>query len=183
MDKMKQILPPKHTGKPGKPSKLTPQLQDLICEYIRQGNYIETACKLVGIHQVTYHLWLRTAGDDYEQGNLESPYLSFYYAVKKAEADSESEVASKVKQTSIDTKNPFAMMMYLERRHPSRWGRRNDQQPGGNTYNVNIDKAIVTASAKLGDVIEELAARLDRPPPEPTGEVPPLLEVEEDAIE
>ena len=63
-----------------RPSKLTPQLRDRICEYIAKGHYIERACALCGISRRTFYNWLEKA----ETGG--SKYTDFFEAVKRAEA-------------------------------------------------------------------------------------------------
>lgn len=44
--------------KVGKPSKLTPQLRDQLCEALRIGTTVENACDYVGIAPSTYYNWM-----------------------------------------------------------------------------------------------------------------------------
>jgi hypothetical protein len=47
---------PKRT--PGRPSKLTPEIQDRICASLRAGNYACVAARLAGIAESTFYDWL-----------------------------------------------------------------------------------------------------------------------------
>src|SRR5687768_308853 len=45
--------------KPGRPFLLTPAISKVICDYLRDGNFTETACAAAGIHKDTYYGWRR----------------------------------------------------------------------------------------------------------------------------
>ncbi|MDP3065449.1 MAG: IS630 transposase-related protein [Methanobacteriaceae archaeon] len=51
----------KSESKMGRPTKLTQEIQDEIVEYLKTGNYVETACQLAGIATSTYYEWLKKA--------------------------------------------------------------------------------------------------------------------------
>ena len=58
----------------------------------------------------------------------------------------------------------LAAMTFLERRYPERWARPDRGAPGGgNTYNINIEKAIIDAAGKFEAVIKRLAERAKAP--------------------
>jgi len=127
----------------GRPSKLTPEVQETICRAIRRGCYIETAAALGGIHKDTFYEWLK-------RGNRQSKgkYREFSDAVKKALAEAESrelKIIDKAAQgyTVVKTKrvehpdgkveetheeshrfNWQAAAWKLERCFPDRWTRR-----------------------------------------------------------
>jgi transposase len=45
--------------KPGRPSKLTPELQAEIILLLKAGNFVETACNNVGINKSTFYDWIK----------------------------------------------------------------------------------------------------------------------------
>ena len=91
----------KQTTKPGRgrpvgTTKLTAEVQETIVTAIRQGNYLETAAALAGIHRDTLYSWIRK-GVTSPEGNR---YRNFSDMLTRA------------------------MAWLLERRFPRRWGRR-----------------------------------------------------------
>ena len=99
----------------GRPTKLTPELQERFVAYVRAGNYIETVCAACGISTPTYYSWRERA----EAG--EEPFLGFLSAVKEAESNAEMEAVEGILTHAAETWQAFAW--YLERRHQSRWKR------------------------------------------------------------
>jgi len=125
----------------GRPTKLTPVLSKDIVRLIAEGNYISTACQANGISSNTYDNWLNWG----EEGR--EPYLAFFIAIKRAEAEAEARRVARVeaagiggnlvRKKTITTKDGsviedeqfaqpqwLADMTHLERRHPDRWGRK-----------------------------------------------------------
>ena len=100
----------------GRPTKLTPDLQEKICGYISKGNYIRTACMACGVTETSYYSWLDLA----EQGS-NGIHAVFLEAVKKAEAEAEATLVQMVQETA--PKNWLAAMTMLERRWPGGWSR------------------------------------------------------------
>jgi len=98
--------------KMGRPTKLNAAIQEAICEKLRAGNVPETAAISEGIARRTFFEWL-------ERGRKGEPlYREFQLAVDQAIAEFEVTV---VDQAVSDPKNAVAI---LERRFPSRWGRK-----------------------------------------------------------
>ncbi len=131
--------------KNGRHTKLTPDLQEKICSFIAEGNYLITACAAVGISKSTFLLWMRKAEDEVVAG--EGRHLNFMLAVKRAEAEAEVERVARIRaageggkiakivtftrkdgtEVREETYQPsqwLADMTHLERRHPERWGRK-----------------------------------------------------------
>lgn len=99
--------------------KLTGDLIDEIAKLIREGNYIETTCRAVGISSQTYRNW-KKRGAAAESGI----YRGFYEAIDQAEAKGESSYLGIIKDAANSGKAWQAAAWYLERRYPERWGRR-----------------------------------------------------------
>lgn len=105
-------------------SKLTPQLQEKIVSLISAGNYIRTACVAVGIDEDTYFRWLKRA----KKG--EKPYTDFAEAIKKAEAAAEVLYLNRIRKAADDG-TWVAAAWFLERKYPTRWGRKDELAVGG----------------------------------------------------
>ena len=64
----------------GRPSKLTPEVQERICQAIRAGNYYEAACAYAGIHYSTFRKWMQK-GETAKSGK----FREFFEAVTRVE--------------------------------------------------------------------------------------------------
>lgn len=140
-------------NKGGRPTKLTPKLQEEICKAIRAGNYIETAAAFAGISKNTLYEWLRRGAREKERlaknprakiKKSEAPFVEFSDAVKKALAAAEVRdvmLIGKAAETQWQ-----AAAWRLERRFPERWGRReklaleHTGKDGGPIESVNIHR-------------------------------------------
>jgi hypothetical protein len=90
-------------GKPGQPTKLTPECSKLILEALQKHNYVSTACDLAGISDTTFYNWIDKAekyqvrliagGSIEEQGKR---YIDFFASVKQARAGSEGELLGRI---------------------------------------------------------------------------------------
>ena len=111
---------PKQTrpGK-GRPCKLTPELHAEIVKWLEVGNYIETAASLAGIDKKSIYTWLKR-GHQEKKGI----FRDFLYAVKKAEAKSETIDLMTIRRAA--EKNWQAAAWRLERKYPKKWGRKTE---------------------------------------------------------
>ena len=100
-----------------RPTKLTPELQETICEIIGKGNSITTACHAVGIADTTFYEWKQKG--EHEPDSLHGEFLC---ALNKAEADAKQELLQYVKDAAPHSWQ--ASMTILERRWPQEFGRR-----------------------------------------------------------
>lgn len=100
---------------PGRPCKLTPEVQGRICDAIRAGNYYEAATAAAGVDYATFRRWL-------ERGAKASggPFREFCEAVQKAQADAEATVVAQWREQI--PANWQAARDFLARRFPGRWG-------------------------------------------------------------
>lgn len=126
---------------PGRPTKLTAELQETIIDAVLDGAYLETAAQAAGINKTTLYRWLRRA-DEAEAVALEQfdsdsepelaelynhidpaewVYLDFRHALKSTEAWAELELLRMARRGGNGWQ---AQMTVLERRHPAKWGRR-----------------------------------------------------------
>lgn len=105
----------------GRPSKLTPERQQRLLDAIRAGNYYEPACVYAGIDYATFRRWMQR-GEQATHG----PYREFREAVLRAEAEAEIRAVALINKAMPDDWR--AAQMFLERRHPERWGKREQVQ-------------------------------------------------------
>lgn len=101
----------------GRPTKL-PEVGPVLIEAVQRGNYFETAARLAGISERTLYNWIERgeAGDD--------GFAEFLHALKKAEAEAEDAALQVVKSMPQGWQ---ANAWWLERRFPSRYGRRDPE--------------------------------------------------------
>lgn len=107
-------------------TKLTPELQNRLIEYLKAGNYIEPACAAVGISKETFYRWTRTKHD-------------FNDAVLKAQSEAEMRNVVLIQNAAKDTWQAAAW--YLERKHYDRWGRK-DKIEANVTVKSFVDELI-----------------------------------------
>ena len=148
--------PPQYPGT-GRPTKLTPEVQTTICKTIAAGNYLVTACRAARIDDVTMRSWIERGQAELDAGTP-GIFSGFLAAVKEAEAQAEIQLVADVK---IHTnRNVVAPLALLDRRFRERWGQTPaNSQGGGNTYNINIEKAIIDAAGKFDTVMRQRADR------------------------
>jgi len=99
-------------------------LQARLVEAVEKGNYVCTACDLVGISTPTYYDW-KMRGDKGEE-----PFSSFLSAIKEAEAKAEDNALQVIQGANKDSWQSAAW--YLERRKPDRWGKKERIEHSGN---------------------------------------------------
>ena len=122
-----------HGNPVGRPTDLTPDLAKRICDLIRGGNYIETACRCVGICNATLYHWLKRGGKG------EEPFAKFVSEVEKAVAQAEANDVLNIGRASATQWQAAAWR--LERKQPKKWGRRDHIEIAGDPdkpLNVNV---------------------------------------------
>lgn len=149
----------------GRPSKLTPEVQERICQAIRAGNYYEAACAYAGIDYSTFRRWI-IKGEKAKSGR----YHNFCEAIKRAEHEAEVRLVAMWQKHMPE--NWQAIATFLERRYPDRWGRRMDvkqdikQEVQGQVterHEYDITQRIISdpETAKLADRLLQRAADSD----------------------
>ena len=105
-------------SKAGRKTKLDEKRLKKVVEGITAGLPYDTACALAGITYQTFLNWMR-AGEAAESGK----FFEFFEEVKKAEAIAESVHIANIKNAGKSGVWQADAWM-LERRHPEKWGRR-----------------------------------------------------------
>lgn len=118
--------------KNGRPTKFTPEVTSKILSAIRGGNYIETAAAWAGVNKQTIYDWLRQGA-----AATTGPFREFSDAVGEALAHAEIVDLQNVAEAAKKG-NWQAAAWRLERRNPSRWGRK-DRVPVAPEDEINYD--------------------------------------------
>ncbi len=109
--------------KGGRPSKLTPELQERIIECIRRGAFIERACQLVGVGERTYHGWIERGEKDAAAGR-DTPFSQFMQAATQARAQVQQVCIEYLLNNKDPEKLNENMKWFLERSFFAEYGRK-----------------------------------------------------------
>lgn len=167
--------------RPGRPTKLTPELAEQLCGHVRDGNYLTVACDLVGVHEATVYRWLDRGeeidqghDDDAELGPEDEALRAFYLAFRRARAEAEAMYVAIIAQdarggvvvkevtrhedgsgeeTQRTPPNAKIALEWLARTRHDRWGSRKALEVSG------PDGGPVALNHQ-GDIVENLAARV-----------------------
>ena len=149
----------------GRPTKLTKELQEAICNHLKDGLFRKDAAALVDLDEVTVSRWYGRGAND-ERGI----FRDFYLAVNKAEAEFKKTSWEGLKAAAAH--EPKHNQWYLTRRFPDQFARRD---------NVEVQSAEDKA-ANASALRELLLERLERlvPVVDSTAEpaTPPALPAE-----
>jgi hypothetical protein len=134
----------------GRPTKLTPEVQQKIISALQSGNWLETAAAFAGVDASTVRRWMAKGdGDDAEE-----PYRSFCAAVKEARAAAEIRAVALIQKAAQDG-TWQASAWYLERSHPDRWGRKRLEITGADNQPVRVEVDIDSLDAKLKSLLDK----------------------------
>lgn len=112
--------------------RLTPKLQEELCNLLLDGNYVETACAVVGLPKKSFYAFMRQGRDAAEACEKEGrrptaqerKFIKFNEAVRSAMAEAEARDIRNLRMAGAHDWRALAWR--LERRHPKRWGQRAD---------------------------------------------------------
>lgn len=112
----------------------TPELTERICEVLRNGNYVQTACEFVGISESAYHKWvsrgeaelarMEAEGLD-EPDPAKEPYVRFVEQTTHARSAARVKAITTIRQAA--DKDWKAEAWYLEHGHRDLWGKRRQE--------------------------------------------------------
>lgn len=113
MAQSSSIVPPAQLKVTGRPTLLTRELQDGICELIRKGNRPAEAAGCFGVDQATYFRWM-------QRGKAgEEPWREFRESVTTAVADAKEGLVALIRSAAEkDPKNWKAAAHVLDRLDP-----------------------------------------------------------------
>lgn len=141
----------------GRPTKLTPELQEAICEEVRNGIFPETAAQKCGVHRATWYRWQALGRDG------EEPYSDLCDAVARARAEAEIDLVKTVNIHARMPKGAQAAQWLLERLNRERFGPQIRVQVASELerYLDAIEK--VLEPEQFDRVLEAIAAADDSP--------------------
>jgi hypothetical protein len=114
------IMP--HAG--GRPDKLTPEVQQRLCDAVRACNYYRAACRYAEVGYTTFPRWMST-GKKATRGK----FREFRCAVLKAQADAEVALVAMWRAAAPEDWRAAAEL--LGRRYPRRWAPRQRHEHTG----------------------------------------------------
>ena len=130
--------------------KLTQETQDRICDIIKTGNYIETACAYAGICRKQFYNWLRDGRRDLDAGK-DNKYTRFVKAVDEAKAFAEMRDLNRIDDAASNGQWQAAAWR-LERRYRDRWGKAVEIKADAN---VNLSGSIEISDADMEKMTPE----------------------------
>ena len=107
----------KHPG--GRPSILTQELINRICEKVRAGNYFTTSASACGITVRSINLWM-VKGEKDDEAGLDTPHRELFLSITEADATAEIE---DIRDIRNGCDNWQSKAWIRERRSRERWGR------------------------------------------------------------
>lgn len=132
-----------------RPSKLTAEVQERIVSALKAGNYQESAARFAGVSATTFYRWMAEATEPGASKELRE----FREAVENARAQAEIESVALIRQAARDG-TWQAAAWYLERSHPTRWGRfQRTEVTGPNGGPVQVDVELL--DKRIADLIAE----------------------------
>lgn len=124
--------------KGGRPTKLTNEVQRIIVDLVRRGNYLDTAAMHAGVERSTLRKWMQRG-----RSSKSGLYRRFFLAVNKAAAFPEvSDMEVIRKAASSDWR---AAAWRLEHRYPQRYAKKTTKHEVTGTRGgpVQTDKTVI----------------------------------------
>ena len=138
-----------------RPTKLTKEVQEKIVTAIGAGNYQDTAAAYAGISSTTFFRWMAEA----QNPGAGKELREFRAAVEKARADAEARNVALI-QNAAQNGTWQAAAWFLERSHPTKWGRINRTEisgPDGGPIETKVDiEALEEKLSTFFDLRDEL---------------------------
>jgi transposase len=131
----------------GRPTDLTPEVQETICDAIRAGNYLEPSAALAGVSKATVYNWIKRGGAEKKRlskskrarvRKKEAIYVEFVDAIREADAIAEARDVATISLAA--EKHWGAAAWRLSRKHHDRWGdkRTNIHEGGENPIRAEV---------------------------------------------
>lgn len=120
----------KTTSKPtGRPTKLTPETQEAVCNLLKIGATRRDAALAAGVSEPVLYLWLQRGRSDRE-ARRRTRFVEFLEAVERAEAEARLRFTATIARAAQDG-DWRAALEYLKRRDREHWGDSVDVSSGG----------------------------------------------------
>ncbi len=149
----------------GRPLGWSQEIQDEMVAILKDGNYVETACAIVGLAKSTFYDWTNWGRQARDKVNKdpnakltknERICLDFSDAIKKASAEAEARDLYLIGQAAKYSWQAAAWR--LERKFPDRWGRktpRDADEQDARIKKLNAETEKVEVETKLATQTDE----------------------------
>jgi hypothetical protein len=138
----------------GRPTKLTPELTQLICENIELGLSYDLSSQAVGISRVTFSDWMKNGA-----AGTEERFIDFYNAVKAAEATCAKNCLTRIR-SQAESGSLAADTWLLERRYHEDYGRKDNFNIKSKSENLNVNFTEDQIEERRSKILEGLLADL-----------------------
>jgi hypothetical protein len=139
----------------GRPTKLNDAFTDKFCQFLTMGCYIETVCRVMGIHVSTFYDWLKRGqaeNDRLSQNNRakprkkEAPFKRFSEEVVRSMGAAEVLHVGTIYTAGVKNKDPKVSAGWLKMRYAKRYTETSALElsgPGGGPIvSVDIETAL-----------------------------------------
>jgi hypothetical protein len=130
------------TLRPGRPSKLTPALQLVICNDLDAAVPEKAAAEANGVNESTFHEWMKKGAQGIK------PYAGFHLAVTRARARGFIKLLVRALAGGPGSR---AAMWVLERRRPQDFGKRSRAEHSWRSSALDSERRLDPAVRKLMD--------------------------------
>ena len=133
----------------GRPTKLTMELIERICDHIKKGNYIDVACAYENISKDTYFDWLKKGRASTVPDDL---CRIFSDSIRSAEAESIMDMNARMMEHEKNSWKPLGFRM--ERRFGKYYGKKQEIEVVGNpleSLTAIIEKSKAALKKEDGD--------------------------------
>jgi hypothetical protein len=137
----------------GRPTKLTDEVCDMICQCVSKGLPIKLSCHYAGIDYSTYNKWMHIS----EQDDAPQEYIDFFNRVKRKQAEFVLEMQEIVNQAARE-RTPFYATWTLEKQYGEFYNTK--QFISAETKNENINENVDVKPTK--EVEQEILSKLAR---------------------
>jgi hypothetical protein len=151
-----------HPGKPklvGRPSKISKELTQRLCEMIEIGMPYTLACEAAGISFDAYNNWKKKG----EAG--EPKFVEFYERVKKAKATCALNCLKRINEKILKNNSPYYDTWLLSRRFYQDFGERQHITSDNKSINENLNVNVDNADTIRKEILEKLALFREKPKP------------------
>jgi hypothetical protein len=128
----------------GRPTKISPEIQGAIALHVEAGNYPEVAAQAEGISKATYYRWMQRGEED-EAAGRRTVYREFRERITRARAKAQTYYVGLLLRNADERSDSRAIIEYLARTDPARWGRKDVVVSKGVT--ADLTSGQVSASA------------------------------------
>ena len=125
----------------GRPTLLTPAVQEAIVKSVRNGNYLEPSAIAAGVSYSAALAWMRQGDGTHPTLEPDEKTTEFYEAVSVAEAEQELETVEVLSHNN----DWRARSRMLEGRHPDRWAPKVEPEPDASTQTLSLLQALIAS--------------------------------------